>query len=522
MPPCLASSTSPSSLLAFSAGNPLRGNGWLASCTAPELRSGRYNVPATCRNTILTASVVNPTTGEKLVDLPEGTEADVEAAYKVARKAFDEVWGLNVPGFERGKILLKLANLMERDADILASLEALDNGKTFGAARGFDAAESAACFRYYAGWADKIHGKVIEQSNDKHIYTRHEPIGVCGQIIPWNFPLLMFTWKLAPALATGCTIIIKPSELTPLTAQYMTKLIKEAGIPDGVVNVINGYGQTVGNALSSHPHIDKVAFTGSTAVGRKIMEAAAKSNLKKVTLELGGKGANIIFDDANLDDAVRYAAQGIFFNHGQTCCAGSRLYVQRGIYDKFIEKFIAVSKKIKVGDPFGADTFQGPQVSQTQYDRIMNYVESGKQEGAKVLTGGVRHGNKGFFIEPTVFGDVKPNMKIVQEEIFGPVIVVAVFDNEDEVIAAANDSIYGLASGVFTQNLARAHRVANRLQAGTVWVNCYNELHSQVPFGGFKSSGIGRELGEYALENYSEVKSVHIRVTGYVGPVPPL
>jgi aldehyde dehydrogenase (NAD+) len=331
----------------------------------------------------------------------------------------------------------------------------------------------------------------------------------------------MFAWKLGPALATGCTIVMKPSELTPLTAAYMSKLITEAGFPEGVVNIVNGYGQTVGNAISGHMGIDKVAFTGSTAVGRKIMESAAKSNLKKVTLELGGKGANIIFDDADLDSAVRYAAQGIFFNHGQTCCAGSRLYVQRGIYDKFIEKFLAVSKKITVGDPFGADTFQGPQVSQTQYDRIMNYVECGKAEGAKVLTGGARHGKTGYFIEPTVFGDVKPNMKIVQEEIFGPVVVVAAFDTEEEVIAAANDSIYGLASGVFSQNIQKAHRVANALQAGTVWVNCYNELHSQVPLGGFKASGLGRELGEYALENYTEIKSVHVRLTGYVGPVPP-
>jgi aldehyde dehydrogenase (NAD+) len=429
---------------------------------------------------------VNPTTGEKLFDLPEGTEADVDLAVKAARKAQDTTWGENVPGFERGKLLIKLAELVERDADILASLEALDNGKTFGAARGFDVPESAGCFRYYGGWADKVHGKVIDQSKDKLIFTRHEAVGVCGQIIPWNFPLLMFAWKLGPALATGCTIVMKPSELTPLTAAYMSKLITEAGFPEGVVNIVNGYGQTVGNAISGHMGIDKVAFTGSTAVGRKIMESAAKSNLKKVTLELGGKGANIIFDDADLDSAVRYAAQGIFFNHGQTCCAGSRLYVQRGIYDKFIEKFLAVSKKITVGDPFGADTFQGPQVSQTQYDRIMNYVECGKAEGAKVLTGGARHGKTGYFIEPTVFGDVKPNMKIVQEEIFGPVVVVAAFDTEEEVIAAANDSIYGLASGVFSQNIQKAHRVANALQAGTVWVNCYNELHSQVPFGGFK------------------------------------
>ncbi|KAL1410932.1 hypothetical protein Q8F55_001875 [Vanrija albida] len=464
-----------------------------------------------------TIPVVNPTTGEKLLDLPEGTAADVDIALDAARKAFDTKWGLNVPGFERGKLLLKLADLIDRDIPILASLEALDNGKTYAAASLFDAPEAAGCFRYYAGWADKIHGKVIETSDGKLIYTRHEPVGVAGQIIPWNFPLLMFAWKLAPALAVGCTIVIKPSELTPLTALYMSKLIKEAGIPDGVVNIVNGYGQTVGNALASSNKVDKVAFTGSTAVGRKVLEEAAKSNLKKVTLELGGKGANIIFDDANLGDAVKYAAQGIFFNHGQTCCAGSRLYVQRGIYDAFMERFVKVAQKIKVGDPFGEDTFQGPQVSQTQYDRIMNYIECGKSEGAQVITGGARSGKNGFFIEPTVFSGGKKGMKIVEEEIFGPVIVAAVFDTEDEVIKLANDNVYGLSAGVFTQNITKAHRVANKLHAGTVWVNCFNELHSQVPFGGYKSSGIGRELGEYALENYTEIKAVHVRLTPYVG-----
>ncbi|WOO80947.1 Aldehyde dehydrogenase [Vanrija pseudolonga] len=476
---------------------------------------GKYSVSVD--KNAKTIPVVNPTTGEKLVDLPEGLPADVDRALDAARKAYDTKWGLNVPGFERGKLLLKLADLMDRDIPILASLEALDNGKTYAAASLFDAPEAAGCFRYYAGWADKIHGKVIETSDGKLIYTRHEPVGVAGQIIPWNFPLLMFAWKLAPALAVGCTIVIKPSELTPLTAQYMTKLIKEAGFPDGVVNVVNGYGATVGNALSSSDKVDKVAFTGSTAVGRKVLEEAAKSNLKKVTLELGGKGANIIFDDANLADAVKYAAQGIFFNHGQTCCAGSRLYVQRGIYDAFMERFVKVAQKIKVGDPFGQDTFQGPQVSQTQYDRIMNYIECGKQEGAQVITGGARSGKTGFFIEPTIFSGGKKGMKIVEEEIFGPVIVAAVFDTEEEVIKLANDNVYGLSAGVFTQNITKGHRVANKLHAGTVWVNCFNELHSQVPFGGYKSSGLGRELGEYALENYTEIKAVHVRLTPYVG-----
>jgi len=464
-----------------------------------------------------TIDIVNPSTGETITSITEGTEADVEIAVNAAEKAFNTTWGLNTPGFERGKLLIKIAELIERDVDILASIEALDNGKTFGVAKAFDVTESAAVFRYYGGWADKIHGKTIETTANKLSYTLHEPVGVCGQIIPWNFPLYMFSWKIAPALATGCVVVLKPSELTPLTAMYMTKLIKEAGVPAGVVNIVNGYGPTVGNALSSHPKVDKVAFTGSTPVGRKVMEQASKSNLKKVSLELGGKGSNIIFDDADLDEAVRYAAQGIFFNHGQTCCAGSRIYVQKGIYDKFAEGFKAKTAQLVVGDPFDANTYQGPQVSQVQYDRIMNYVECGKEEGATVLTGGKRKGDKGFFIEPTIFSDVTSNMKIVREEIFGPVVVLSPFETEDEVIEAANDSIYGLASAVFTQDINRAHRVVSKLKAGTCWVNCYNELHPQVPFGGFKHSGIGRELGEYALENYTEIKAVQVNLSGKCG-----
>jgi len=464
-----------------------------------------------------TIEVINPTNGDKLTEIVEGTAADVDSALDAAREAFDNVWGYNTPGFERGKLLMKIATLMERDADILASIEALDNGKAFSAARGFDVTESAATFRYYGGWADKIHGKVIEQAPGKFAYTKHEPVGVCGQIIPWNFPLLMFSWKIAPALAAGCTVVIKPSELTPLTAAYMTKIFTEAGVPKGVINVVCGYGQTVGNALSSSQKVDKVAFTGSTAVGRKVMEEASKSNIKKVTLELGGKGANIIFEDADISEAVKYAAQGIFFNHGQTCCAGSRIFVQRKIYDEFAKKFAEVTQKLKVGDPFETSTYQGPQVSQVQYDRIMNYVECGKQEGATVITGGKRHGKTGYFIEPTIFGDVTSNMKIVKEEIFGPVVVMTAFDTEAEVVKEANSSNYGLASAVFTQNITRAHQVAGQLKCGTVWVNCYNELHPQIPFGGFKESGIGRELGEYALENYTETKAIHVNLTNKCG-----
>ncbi|PPR03696.1 hypothetical protein CVT24_007417 [Panaeolus cyanescens] len=459
-----------------------------------------------------TIDVINPTNGKVITSISEGTAKDVDIAVDVAQKAFDTVWGLNASGSQRSNILWKLAQVMESHHKELAALEALDNGKTFGWAYGTDVTFSINVIKYFAGWADKITGQTIETDERKLIYTRHEPIGVVGQIIPWNFPLLMWAWKIAPALATGNTIVLKPSEFTPLTAIYMCNLLNEAGVPPGVVNIVTGYGNTVGAAISSHMKIQKVAFTGSTLVGRKIMEAAAKSNLKTVTLELGGKSPNIIFDDADLDKAVDWAAHGIFWNHGQACCAGSRIFVQAGIYDKFLEKFTAKAKSIRIGDPFGENIDQGPQVSQIQYDRIMGYIDSGRQEGAKVHVGGERHGTEGYFIQPTIFTDVKPEMKIVQEEIFGPVGVVIKFEDEADVIRQANDTVYGLAAAVFTQNLNRAIETAHKLQAGTAWVNCVNQLHAQVPFGGYKQSGIGRELGEYALSNYTNVKAVHINL----------
>ncbi|CCO36033.1 aldehyde dehydrogenase (NAD+) [Rhizoctonia solani AG-1 IB] len=460
-----------------------------------------------------TIDVINPTTGKVITKVSEGTEKDVDLAVQAAQKAYDSAWGLNVSGVERGKILIRIAELIERDIEEIAAVEALDNGKAFTIAKGFDASEAAACFRYYGGWADKHHGKVAEIDDSRLGYTRHEPIGVVGQIIPWNFPLLMFAWKLAPALATGNTIIIKPSEFTPMSALRVAALFEEAGLPAGVVNVVTGYGQTVGAAISSHMKIEKVAFTGSTAVGRTIMKAAAASNLKNVTLELGGKSPNIIFNDADLEAAVRWAAFGIFFNHGQCCCAGSRIFVQSGVHDKFVELFTAHVQKLKVGDPFKSETFQGPKVSQIQFDRIMGYIESGKSQGAKVATGGGRLGNEGYFIQPTVFTDVKPDMKIIQEEIFGPVVAIAKFEDEADIIRQANDSIYGLAAAVFSRDISRAIGVAHKLHAGTVWVNCYNKLNNQMPFGGFKQSGIGRELGEYALSNYTNIKSVHVNLT---------
>ncbi|KAF5309414.1 hypothetical protein D9619_012378 [Psilocybe cf. subviscida] len=459
-----------------------------------------------------TIDVINPTNGKVITSISEGVEKDVDIAVEAAQKAFDTVWGLNVSGHARSEHIWKLAQEMEKNQAELAALEALDNGKTFTWAYGTDVAFAIQVFKYFAGWADKITGQTIETDERKLIYTRHEPIGVVGQIIPWNFPLLMWAWKIAPALATGNTVVLKPSEFTPLTAIRMCSILQEAGIPDGVVNIVTGYGPTVGAAISSHMKIDKVAFTGSTIVGRKVMEAAAKSNLKTVTLELGGKSPNIIFDDADLEQAVNWTAHGIFWNHGQACCAGSRIFVQEGIYDKFMEKFVEKAKSIKIGDPFANNIDQGPQVSQIQYDRIMGYIDSGKQEGATVLVGGERHGDEGYFISPTIFTNVKPDMKIVKEEIFGPVGVVIKFKDEADVIKQANDTVYGLAAAVFTQNLNRAIETAHKLQAGTAWVNCINHLHAQVPFGGYKQSGIGRELGEYALANYTNVKAVHINL----------
>ncbi|RAH65613.1 aldehyde dehydrogenase family protein [Aspergillus aculeatinus CBS 121060] len=458
-----------------------------------------------------TFETINPTNEKPIVSVHEATEKDVDIAVAAARKAFEGSWG-HVTPHERGRFLTKLADLFERDADILTAIEALDNGKSISMAKG-DVGAAAKCLRYYGGWADKIHGQTIDTNNETFAYTRHEPIGVCGQIIPWNFPLLMWSWKIGPALATGNTVVLKSAEQTPLSALYAAKLVLEAGIPAGVVNVISGFGRVAGAAISSHMDIDKVAFTGSTLVGRTIMQAAAKSNLKKVTLELGGKSPNIVFNDADIDNAITWANFGIFYNHGQCCCAGSRLLVQEGIYDKFVARLKERSAQNKVGNPFEKDTFQGPQVSKLQFDRIMEYIDHGKQAGATVAVGGERHGDEGYFIQPTVFTDVTEDMKIVQEEIFGPVITVQKFKDVEDAIKIGNNTSYGLAAGIHTKDINTALRVANQMRAGTVWVNSYNMLDTQVPFGGFKESGIGRELGSYALENYTQIKAVHFRLT---------
>jgi aldehyde dehydrogenase (NAD+) len=389
-------------------------------------------------------------------------------------------------------------------------LESLDNGKPLKDSKAIDVPSSIATYRYYAGWADKIHGKTIPVPGPFFTYTRHEPVGIVGQIIPWNFPLLMQAWKLGPAIACGNVVVLKPAEQTPLSALYVTALFAEAGLPKGVLNVVPGYGPTAGAAITEHPDIDKVAFTGSTEVGQLIAQVAAKTNLKRVTLELGGKSPNIILADADMDHAVEQSHFALFFNMGQCCCAGSRTYVQESIYDEFVRRSVERAKKRQVADPFDPKSDHGPQIDQEQFNKILTLIDSGKKEGAKLQTGGQRHGDKGFFIEPTVFSDVQDDMRIAREEIFGPVMQILKFKTIEEVIDRANNTAYGLGAAVFTQDINKALYVSNNIRAGTVWVNCYNILNVQAPFGGFKMSGQGRELGEYGIQQYSEVKTVTV------------
>jgi phenylacetaldehyde dehydrogenase len=458
-----------------------------------------------------TFATYNPATGAVLSNVAEGDKEDIDRAVKAARAAFETGPWSKISPSERGQMIWRLGDLLQKHLEEFAQLESLDNGKPLKIARVADLPLSIDHFRYYAGWATKIEGNTVPMSGWKqgmfHAYTLREPVGVVGQIIPWNFPLLMAAWKLGPALATGCTIVLKPAEQTPLTALRLGELIQEAGIPDGVVNIVPGYGETAGAALAAHPDVDKIAFTGSTEVGKLILKAAA-GNLKKVSLELGGKSPNIIFDDADLDSAIPGAASAIFFNQGQCCCAGSRLYVEKKAFDKVVEGVAANAAKIRVRQGFDPDSDLGPLVSEEQLNRVCGYLESGAKEGAKAVTGGSREGTTGYFVKPTVLVNTNPKMKVVQEEIFGPVVTAIPFSDPSEIVATANDTIYGLAAGIWTRDIKKAHQMASKIKAGTVWINCYNIFDATLPFGGYKQSGWGREMGHEVLEHYTEVKSV--------------
>ena len=453
-----------------------------------------------------TFDVLNPATGEVICRVAEADKADIDAAVVAARTAFKTNWRFTEGSYRRD-LLLKLADLLERNIDEVAALESLDNGKPYFDAVG-DVAFSVKTFRYYAGWADKIYGKVCPAEGNHFCFTKHQPIGVCGQIIPWNFPLVMAAWKLGPALATGNTVILKPAEQTPLTALRLAELIKEAGFPDGVVNVVPGFGATAGAAIAEHMDINKVAFTGSTTVGRVIMAAAARTNLKRVSLELGGKSPLIVCDDADLDLAVNAAAGGIFFNQGQVCTASSRIFVHESVYDEFVRRAVANAAARKQGDAFQPGVTQGPLISAVQERTVMGYIQKGVAEGAKCEVGGSKLQQPGYFVVPTVFSNVTDSMTIAREEIFGPVMSVLKFKTLDEAIERSNSSTYGLGAGIITRDMGNAFQFINEIEAGTCWVNMYGPVDVSVPFGGFKQSGFGRELGDYALENYTETKSV--------------
>ena len=459
----------------------------------------------------------DPSTGEVLAQVAEGDRADIDLAVKAARKAFDNgPWRKMTPS-ERGRLIWKLGDLLDEHLEEFAYLESLDNGKPLTIARAADVPLAAELFRYMAGWATKLEGNTIPLSvpytpGAKYLsYTLREPVGVVGQIIPWNFPLLMAAWKLGPALATGCTIVLKPAEQTPLSALRLGDLIVEAGFPEGVVNIVPGYGETAGAALAAHMDVDKIAFTGSTEVGKMIVHAAT-GNLKRVSLELGGKSPNVIFKDADMDVAIPGAASAIFFNHGQCCCAGSRLYIENDVFDKVVDGIAESAKKIRVGSGLEPKTQMGPLVSEEQLKRVCSYLESGLSQGAKAIAGGQKKGDKGYFVEPTVLVDTTEDMKVVQEEIFGPVVVAMPFSGAEEIVPRANDNVYGLAAGVWTRDISKAHRMAEQLLAGTVWINCYNIFDAAMPFGGYKQCGWGREMGHEVLNNYTQTKAVCARL----------
>jgi phenylacetaldehyde dehydrogenase len=459
-----------------------------------------------------TFPTINPATEETLAEVAHGEAEDIDRAVRAARRAFDDdsPWR-RMNASDRGRLIWRIADLIEEHGDELAMLESLDNGKPYVIARAADVALAADLFRYMAGWPTKIEGTTVPISalpapGEYLAYTLREPVGVVGQIIPWNFPLLMAAWKLGPVLACACTVVLKPAEQTPLSALRLGELLQEAGLPAGVVNIVTGFGDA-GAALAAHDDVDKVAFTGSTEVGKLIVKAAA-GNLKKVSLELGGKSPNVVYADADLDSAIVGASNGIFFNHGQCCNAGSRLYIQSPIFDDVVAGVAEAAKNIKVGPGQDADVEMGPLISDEQFEKVLGYLDSGREAGAQSVVGGGRHGNRGYFVQPTILTDTSNDMKVVREEIFGPVVCAIPFDSADDIVPVANDTNYGLAAGVFTRDISKAHRTAKRLRAGTVWINTYHVFDAAMPFGGYKESGWGREMGSQVLNNYLETKSV--------------
>lgn len=457
-----------------------------------------------------TFETYNPANGEVLAYVSEAQAEDVDKAVTAAKRAFEEGPWSRMSAADRGRLMYKLAELIEKNKQELAEIDTLDNGKPINEVLGNDIPNAVGQFQYFAGWATKIVGQTIPVSGNYFNYTRHEPVGVVGQIIPWNFPFMMAAWKIAPALATGCTVVLKPAEQTPLSALYLAQLAAEAGFPAGVINIVPGFGEVAGDALVKHPDIDKIAFTGSTSVGKAIMREAANT-MKRVTLELGGKSPNIILPDADLSKAAPGVFSGIMANQGEVCSAGSRVYIQKKVYDHVLSDLISYAKNVKQGSGLSTDTDMGPLVSKEQQNRVVDYISKGNEEGAKMLCGG-GHTEKGYFVEPTIFTNVDEEMSIAREEIFGPVVVAMPYESLDEIIERANNSNFGLAAGLWTENLKNAHYVANRLKAGSVWVNCYNVTDPASPFGGYKESGFGREMGSYALQNYTEVKSVWINL----------